>query len=198
MDSDADADAHVHAGTHAGAGRFGVDDPVAAMDSHTRALLSRGRAQRRSSLLPRSLALADLVGLSAAYLLVTLMWNGHGVLGSWRELLVFVLTLPCWIVVAKVHGLYGRDHERAAHSSTDDVAAVFSLVAIGLWLLLVASQLSGRSGPSIDALIVFWALAICIVPALRRLTRDACKRTKAYEQNTLIVGAGEVGQLIAR
>ena len=198
LDSDAEAYAHVRTGTHAGAGRFGVDDPVAAMDAHTRALLSRGRAQRRSSLLPRSLAIADLVGLSACYLLVTLLWNEHGVLGSWRELLVFVLTLPCWIVVAKVHGLYGRDHERAAHSSTDDVAGVFSLVAIGLWLVLVASQLSGRSGPSIDALIAFWALAICVVPALRRLTRDVCKRTKAYEQNTLIVGAGEVGQLIAR
>ncbi len=195
-----------HAGARSGAGGgsdtavgpFGVEDPVAAMDSHTRALLSRGRTQRRSALLPRSLMIADLVGLSAVYFLVTLLWDGHGVLGSWREQLVFVLTLPCWIVVAKVHGLYGRDHERAAHSSTDDVAGVFSLVAIGLWLVLVAFQLSGRSGPSIDALIVFWALAVGLLPALRRLTRDACRRTKAYQQNTLIVGAGEVGQLIAR
>lgn len=178
--------------------RFGVEDPVAAMDARTRKLLARRRAERRSWLLPRSLMIADLLGLSLAYCAVTLVWDEHGALGSWRELLVFALTLPCWIVVAKVHGLYHRDHQRAAHSSTDDVAGVFSLVAIGLWLLLVASQLTGRSGPAIGALILFWVLAMCIVPTLRRLTREACKRTNAYQQNTLIVGAGEVGQLIAR
>jgi exopolysaccharide biosynthesis polyprenyl glycosylphosphotransferase len=180
------------------AGRFGVEDPVAAMDAHTRDLLARRRAERRSSLLPRSLMTADVIGLGLAYILVTLLWGGKGAFGSWRELLVFVLTLPCWIAVAKLHGLYQRDHERAAHSSTDDVAAVFSIVAIGLWLLVVASQLTGRSGPAIDALIIFWLLAMLIVPTLRRITREVCKRTMAYEQNTLIVGAGEVGQLIAR
>jgi exopolysaccharide biosynthesis polyprenyl glycosylphosphotransferase len=168
------------------------------MDAHTQRLLARGRAERRSWLLPRSLMIADLLGLSLAYLLVTLVFDEHGVLGSWRELLVFVLTLPCWLVVAKLHGLYQRDHERAAHSSTDDVAAVFSIVAIGLWLLLVASQLTGRSGPAIDTLIAFWLLAVCFVPTFRRITREVCKRTNAYVQNTLIVGAGEVGQLVAR
>jgi exopolysaccharide biosynthesis polyprenyl glycosylphosphotransferase len=179
-------------------GRFDVDDPVAAMDVHTQGLLARRQAERRSWLVPRSLVIADLLGLSLAYLLVTLLWGGHGAFGSWRELLVFALTLPCWVFVAKLHGLYQRDHERAAHSSTDDVAGVFSIVAIGLWLLLVASQLTGRSGPAIDGLIAFWVLAVCILPTFRRITREACKRTKAYEQNTVIVGAGEVGQLIAR
>ncbi len=178
--------------------RFGFDDPLAAMDVHTQGLLSRKRAERRSWLVPRTLVIADLLGLSLAYLIVTLLWDGHGAFGSSRELLVFVLTLPCWVFVAKLHGLYQRDHERAAHSSSDDVAGVFYIVAIGLWLLLVASQLAGRSAPSIDALIAFWVLAMCIVPTLRRVAREVCKRTRAYEQNTLIVGAGEVGQLVAR
>jgi exopolysaccharide biosynthesis polyprenyl glycosylphosphotransferase len=178
--------------------RFGVDDPVAAMDDHTQRLLARRHAEHRSWLVPRSLMLADVLGLTLAYLLATLIWGDHRAFGSWRELAVFALTLPCWIVMAKLHGLYRRDHERAAHSSTDDVAAVFSLVAIGLWLLLVASQLAGRSGPALEALITFWVLAICIVPTLRRVVRELCKQTNAYQQNTLIVGAGEVGQLLAR
>ena len=177
---------------------FVVDDPVAAMDAHTRGLLARRSAERRSWLLPRSLMVADLLALSLAYLLVTLLWGEKGAFGSWRELLVFAVTLPCWIVVGKLHGLYRRDHEHAAHSSTDDVAGVFSLVAVGLWLLVVASQLTGRSGPAIDALIAFWLLAVCTVPIARRITREVCKRTKAYEQNTVIVGAGEVGQRVAR
>jgi len=177
---------------------FELEDPVAAMDDHTQGLLARRQAHRRSWLVPRSLVIADLLGLSLAYLIVTLLWGGHGAFGSTRELLVFVLTLPCWVFVAKLHGLYQRDHERAAHSSTDDVAGVFYLVAIGLWLLLVASQLTGREGPAIDGLIAFWVLAVCLVPSFRRIAREVCKRSQAYEQNTVIVGAGEVGQLIAR
>src|ERR1700683_5645720 len=100
---------------------FVVEDPVAAMDAHTRGLLARRGAERRSWLLPRSLMVADLLALSFAYLLVTLLWGEKGAFGSWRELLVFALTLPCWIVMGKLHGLYRRDHEHAAHASTGDV-----------------------------------------------------------------------------
>jgi exopolysaccharide biosynthesis polyprenyl glycosylphosphotransferase len=41
-------------------------------------------------------------------------------------------------------------------------------------------------------------LAICILPVFRTVARRACKRSRAYAQNTLIVGAGEIGQLIGR
>ncbi len=184
--------------TDIGSGRFDVEDPIAAMDNYTQGLLTRRRAERRSWLLPRSLMLADLLGLSFAYLIVTLLWGEHGAFGSARELLLFALTLPSFLIAAKFHGLYQRDHERATHATTDDVAGVFSIVAIGLWMLLIASHLTGRTGPPIDGLIAFWILAVCIVPTLRLLARGACKRTRAYQQNTLIVGAGEVGQLIAR
>ena len=48
------------------------------------------------------------------------------------------------------------------------------------------------------ALITFWALATCLVPLVRTVARRACQRCRAYTQNTLIMGAGDVGQLIAR
>jgi exopolysaccharide biosynthesis polyprenyl glycosylphosphotransferase len=176
---------------------FGVEDPVAAMDVHTQGLLRRRRTQRRAWLVPRSLMIADLLGLCTTYLLVALLWGERNAFGSSRELLVFVLTLPCWVVLAKLHGLYQRDYERAYHSTTDDVLGLFSVVAIGLWLLLLGSYLIGRT-PGLDSLLAFWILAACIVPISRRIARGACKRTRAYEQNTVIVGAGAVGQLIAR
>jgi len=139
-----------------------------------------------------------LVGLSFAYLLATLSWGPSGAFGSFHEILVFLATLPCWVIVAKLQGLYRSDQEQADHSTADDVVGVFHLVTIGVWVLLVASRLAGRTNPSIWALITFWALAICILPLVRTIARRACKRAHAYEQNTLIVGAGEVGQLIAR
>ncbi|MGH2926820.1 MAG: exopolysaccharide biosynthesis polyprenyl glycosylphosphotransferase, partial [Solirubrobacteraceae bacterium] len=56
----------------------------------------------------------------------------------------------------------------------------------------------GRAAPGLNALITFWGLAICGLPIGRTVTRRLCRMSRAYVQNTLILGAGEVGQLIAR
>jgi exopolysaccharide biosynthesis polyprenyl glycosylphosphotransferase len=177
---------------------YGVENLVAATDRHTRALLSRGDRRKRGWLVPRALLVADLAGLSLAYLLTSLFWGTHGALGSSREVLVFAITLPCWAIVAKLQGLYRNDQEQADHSTTDDVVGVLHLVTLGVWMLLVASRVGGRPNPSIFALITFWAFAVAVLPMGRTIARRACKRTLAYEQNTVIVGAGEVGQLIGR
>jgi exopolysaccharide biosynthesis polyprenyl glycosylphosphotransferase len=177
---------------------FVAGDLVAAMDEHTRRLLGRSDLERRIRLVPRSLMLADLIGLSLAYLLTTLFWGGRGAFGSTKEMLVFGCTLPFWLVVARLQGLYRSDQERADHSTADDIVRVFYLVTVGIWVLLVASRLFGRTTPGTYALITFWALTVCSLPLLRTFTRRLCRRSRAYVQNTLILGAGEVGQLIAR
>jgi exopolysaccharide biosynthesis polyprenyl glycosylphosphotransferase len=196
------------------AGRLSIPDPVATeaprdavvdpedlldlVDDRTRQLLSRRPRARRGRLVPRALALADLLGLSLAFVCATALWGDRGLLGSPRELKLFVLSLPCWIVVAKLHGLYHRDQERADHCTTDDIVGVFHLVTIGAWLLLVASRIEGWNSPSVLDLAAFWLLAICIVPLARALAREASRRSAAYKQNTVIVGAGDIGQLICR
>jgi exopolysaccharide biosynthesis polyprenyl glycosylphosphotransferase len=168
------------------------------MDDHTRALLGRGSRARRDRVVPRSLLAADLLGLGLAYYTATLLAAGDGAFGSSRELLVFVLTLPAWVIAAKLHGLYERDQERTDHATTDEVVVIIHLVTIGVWILLVASRLLGRTSPGIYALIIFWVLAIVALPVARTIAREACKRTEAYQQNAIIVGAGEIGQLIGR
>ena len=55
------------------------------------------------------------------------------------ELFVFFLiSLPAWVVAAKLYGLYDRDEERTDHSTTDDVVGVFHLVTVGAWVLSAA------------------------------------------------------------
>ena len=179
-------------------GEFIAGELVAAADDHTGAVLGRSALEHRKQLVPRILMLADLLGLTLAFLFATLIWDGSNAFGSAKELAVFACTLPCWLVVASLQGLYRADHEYADHSTTDDIVKVFYLVTTGVWLLLVASRLVGRSDPSIDALVTFWALAICVLPVGRTIARRQCRRSRAYVQNTLILGAGEVGQLIAR
>jgi exopolysaccharide biosynthesis polyprenyl glycosylphosphotransferase len=184
---------------------FGVEttaivarDLIEATDDHTRELLTRDPGSRRGRLLPRTLILADVVGLSLAFAAATLWWGGGGLFASPRELKLFVLSIPCWILVAKLHGLYHRDEERTDHSTTDDIVGVFHVVTIGAWLLLVTSRLEGFGGPDVLKIATFWALAICLVPIARAVGRHACRRARAYEQNTVIVGAGDIGQLICR
>jgi exopolysaccharide biosynthesis polyprenyl glycosylphosphotransferase len=181
-----------------GGENFVAGDLVAAVDNCTRRLLGRSDLERRIRLVPRSLVIADLLGLSVAYLVTTLFWGGSGAFGSIKQMAVFCATLPCWLVVAKLQGLYRADQEHADHSTADDIVKVFYLVTIGVWILLVASRLVGRATPSIYALMTFWALTICVLPITRTVTRRLCRRSRAYIQNTLILGAGEVGQLIAR
>jgi exopolysaccharide biosynthesis polyprenyl glycosylphosphotransferase len=177
---------------------FVAGDLVAAMDDRSRTLLGRSDLERRLRLVPRSLMVADLLGLSVAYLVTTLFWGGKGAFGDTKQMLVFVCTLPCWLIVAKLQGLYRADHEHADHSTADDIVGVVYLVTAGVWLLLVASRLFGHTTPSIYALITFWTITICTLPLARTVTRRLCRRSRAYVQNTLILGAGEVGQLIAR
>jgi exopolysaccharide biosynthesis polyprenyl glycosylphosphotransferase len=168
------------------------------LDDHTRVLLQRHPKSRRSQILPPLLVIADLSGLVIAYFIATLLSGGDGALGSPRELVLFAISLPCWVVIAEIHGLYHRDEERADHSTSDDIAGVFHLVTVGVWLLLVVSRLVGQGGPDVLNLALFWLLAVCVIPAARLIAREAFKRSRAYEQNTVIVGAGEIGQLICR
>jgi exopolysaccharide biosynthesis polyprenyl glycosylphosphotransferase len=176
----------------------GAEDLISTADDHTRKLLTRGRLERRAWLVPRSLLCADLVGLSVAYVLTTIAWGATGAFGSFHHILVFLGTLPCWVILAKLHGLYRSDLEQTDHSTADDVVSVFHLVTLGVWILLVATTIFGRPSLSIYALITFWFLAVGIMPLGRVVARRLCKQAHAYQQNTLIVGAGEVGQLIAR
>lgn len=175
-----------------------ADDLREAMDEHTLGLLERRPKSRRSRLVPRRLVAADLIGLSLAFLVATVLWGENGALGSTRELVWFVLSLPCWVLVAKLHGLYHRDEERADHCTTDDIVGVFHLVTVGVWLLLVASRLEGWNRPSVLNLTAFWLFAVCAVPVARTIVRRACRRSASYAQNTVIVGAGDIGQLICR
>jgi exopolysaccharide biosynthesis polyprenyl glycosylphosphotransferase len=174
------------------------EDLIESTDDHTRRLLQRRPRSRRGRILPPLLVLADLISLWSAYLVATLVSGSDGTLGSQHELAIFALSLPCWILVAELHGLYHRDEQRADHPTTDDIGGVFHLVTVGVWLLLIVSRLTGRAGPAVLNLAIFWLVAVCLIPAARLLVREACKRSSAYEQNTVIVGAGVIGQLLGR
>jgi exopolysaccharide biosynthesis polyprenyl glycosylphosphotransferase len=184
-----------------------LDDELhSVVDERTLEIVERRRksavVRRRGWLVRRALALADVVGLFIAFLVAQ---NVFGQLispadriGPDAEWALFLLTLPGWIVVAKLYGLYDRDEERTDHSTVDDVVGVFHLVTVGAWLLFAGAWFTGAAAPNLPKLVTFWLLAILLICVGRATARALCRRSVIYVQNTIIVGAGDVGQTIAR
>jgi exopolysaccharide biosynthesis polyprenyl glycosylphosphotransferase len=155
--------------------------------------------KRRGWLVRRMLVLADVIGLTLAFALSQWIWPAQpGAWGRSTELLLFVLLLPAWVVLADLHGLYRRDEERTDHSTADDLVGVFQLVSVGSWVFVAGGWVTGLAEPPVGRIILFWALAIASVTLARAAARSICRRRVTYLQNTVIVGAGTVGQQIAQ
>jgi exopolysaccharide biosynthesis polyprenyl glycosylphosphotransferase len=169
--------------------RSGSDRP-----SHARA--GRGR------LIRRTLLAADLIGLTAAFVVTAFVFGLEGgtrdPLALGAQYALFLLTLPGWALLAKLYELYDRDEERTDHSTLDDFVAVLHLVTIGSWVLFVLAHLTGAADPDVRKAATFWALALAFVTGGRAVARAYCRRSPQYVQNTLIVGAGDIGQLVGR
>ena len=156
----------------------------------------RSRVSRRA-LVWRSLLFADIAGLAVAYFVATRVAAGPSMLDSSRSILAFVLTLPLWVLGAKLHGLYDMDDQRPEHSTVDDLPRIFQLVTLGTWLGVLAAWAFAADVNATEAF-TFWVVAGLAVSGTRSFARVAVKRHPAFPQNTIIVGAGEVGQLVGR
>jgi exopolysaccharide biosynthesis polyprenyl glycosylphosphotransferase len=149
----------------------------------------------------RMLVGADVAGLAVAFVCAELVFGSRGTpdridLGA--EIFLFVLTLPVWLLGGKLFGLYDRDEERADHSTTDELARVFLLMTVGIFLVTRASLFVNTFDPDLVKLTAFWGFAIVSVAAARVGARVLARKNVRYLQNTLIVGAGDVGQRVAR
>ncbi|MEX0815883.1 MAG: sugar transferase [Gaiellales bacterium] len=176
------------------------------VDARTREIIerrqARGKFGRRGWLMRRMLLLADVVGLSLAFVVTALVLGGSGAAVDYVspvvEFAIFCATLPIWIVAAKLYGLYERDEERTDHSTVHEIMGVFHVVSAGVWIVFLGAWLSGLAEPNAPRLAVFWIVAIALVATGRAVARGVCRRSVAYLQNAVIVGAGDVGQLVAR
>jgi exopolysaccharide biosynthesis polyprenyl glycosylphosphotransferase len=158
------------------------------------------RVGGRGWLMRRLLVVADVIGLGVAFVLVEVIYGNRGAnpVSLKAEIGFFIVSLPIFVLGAKLFGLYDRDEERAAHSTPDDLVRVFLLMTVGVFVVEHAVDLTAAASPDLVKLSVFWATAIVGVTAARIAARTVARSRPSYVQNTLIVGAGEIGQLIAR
>jgi exopolysaccharide biosynthesis polyprenyl glycosylphosphotransferase len=123
--------------------------------------------------------------------------DGNRRLEPIAELALFALTIPVFVLLIKLYGLYDHDEERPAHTTVDDLNGVFHLVTVGVWAVAAGGWLTGAVRPEFAKLIAFWAIAISLIVLARSIARALARRTSTYIQRTLIVGADGVAQLIA-
>jgi exopolysaccharide biosynthesis polyprenyl glycosylphosphotransferase len=156
----------------------------------------------RGWLVLRMLLLADVLALALAFVVAQLLFGLEATADNHihltGEFVLFFLTLPVWVVVSKLYGLYDNDETRTGHTTVDDLVGVFHLVTVGVWLFLATAWLTGLVGTNWPKVMTFWILAIILVTLGRAFARFLCRRRNCFVQNAVIVGAGEVGQLVAR
>jgi exopolysaccharide biosynthesis polyprenyl glycosylphosphotransferase len=183
------------------AGAAGIDERTLEIIEHRR---STAFVRRRGWLVRRMLLLADVVGFTVAFVVTQLLFPATASTAPFDrvepglELLLLLASLPAWAVVAKIYGLYDHDEERTDHTGIDDVVALVHAVTVGAWTVVAVAWLTGLGQPYFGKVLTFWVLAIALVILARASARALSRRHIAYLQNTVIVGAGDVGQLVAR
>jgi exopolysaccharide biosynthesis polyprenyl glycosylphosphotransferase len=156
---------------------------------------------RRGSLVKRVFPIVDALALLIAFAIAQLVFvspaSSPDRIGTVAEWLVFAASLPAWIVVGKLNGLYTRDPERADHSTADEFVAVLRVAVTGLCVFATMAWISGLARPYPPKLILFLGCAASLIPLGRIASRTALRRRETFVQNVLVVGAGKAGQLVA-
>jgi exopolysaccharide biosynthesis polyprenyl glycosylphosphotransferase len=171
--------------------------------SHEQALQqATPRKSRRAAIVRRKLALADLVGLTAAFVLLQLTVGSNGASDDQvpvvSEALLFVGSLSLWILLARAAGLYSRDEQRPEHTTVDDFVGVFQLLTTCVWMIFVVAAITNVASPDLEKWIIFWFLAFVLVSCARSTARHLARRSPDFIQKAVVVGTDKTAQLIAR
>jgi exopolysaccharide biosynthesis polyprenyl glycosylphosphotransferase len=152
------------------------------------------RTKPRGWIFPALLAASDLLALLVAFALsqfVSAAAVGDGALGA-----LFLCSLPVWLVGFKTAGLYDRDLRLINHTAIDEISDLTRVTALCTSLLLVATWAIDPSAARIGQMTLFWITGTVALLAFRAVARIPLHHDSRFRQNTLIVGAGNVGQLL--
>jgi len=143
----------------------------------------------------RALLLGDLLALTAGFCSAGLVGEleAGGALAALAALLASVVG---GIVLAAVYGLYSDDERRSDHCTADDVPGALHVMLIVTWLGATARWAAGATvDPS--AMVMQLVSSLLLIVVVRAAVRSLHRRRGRYAQNTIVVGAGSVGQLLA-
>ena len=155
---------------------------------------AQGSRRDRRSVVVQTLVSADIVALLFAYSTASTFDTR---LATRWSLLVLPFAFLLWIGAAGLCALHDRDDRRPGHSTLDEFAPLAQLLTAGTWCAVLIAWFAGRQD-EIKGAAIFWVSAVVLVPLARSVTRAALRRGRELTQRTVIVGAGDIGQLVAR
>jgi exopolysaccharide biosynthesis polyprenyl glycosylphosphotransferase len=137
----------------------------------------------------RILAGADLVAASISIALLTGDLTGF----AWA-----ILSLPLWILGAKVFGLYDRDHQALRHSTIDELGPLAGwMTMMVIFLAWAVLPITPAATPSEGAIALAWVGGLGSAIAARSFGRWAWRRTVPPER-CLVVGDRRLVRAIER
>jgi exopolysaccharide biosynthesis polyprenyl glycosylphosphotransferase len=158
-----------------------AEDPAAVADAEP---IVESRVWWRDSLRRRMLAAADASTVTVFSLSIGILLGGHVASAFWAEAL-----LPVWIVLAKVQGLYDRDHRTLRHLTADEIPNILLWVVTGAAAtMLIVPELSGQtliSSEMVEPFLIAFAAAVCFRCGARFVWRHTVPPDR-----TLIIGEG--------
>ena len=155
-----------------------------------RALIRARRGFWKDALRRRMLAAADFFAVLGAAV-------ATGAVEGAPTALWIAATAPLWVLLAKLRGLYDRDHVRIRHLTLDDMSGLFHWAALagGATALLVVA-LPGEL-LSISGGLILVAVSFLAAFALRAAARALWRRLVPPER-ALILGAGRIADSFGR
>lgn len=144
----------------------------------------------RDALRRRMLAAADAVALLAVAVAAAL-------LGYQGDALLFGALTPLWLVLAKLNGLYDRDHRVLRHLTVDELPALMVWALAGAATMTVLTAGLGIGGMTDARRLWFWLLLIALVAFLRAAARHLWRRLTPRER-TLVIGDGALARAVCR
>ncbi len=142
----------------------------------------------RDALRRRLLASADLIAAVAASIVVA---------ASTAEAFWALVLLPAWIVLAKLIGLYDRDHAAIRHLTIDELPALAAWAGAGIAMLALVLPQTPAGEVAPGAALVGWLVATAGALAGRGAARWIWRRMTPREL-TAVLGAGDLAEMIRR
>jgi exopolysaccharide biosynthesis polyprenyl glycosylphosphotransferase len=172
------------------------DTPVRPLEADAAHVPLRVRAPdagRRDYVLRRLLVGGDLLVIVSAIIAANSLSPGQPASAiGWGA-----LSLPFWVLLFHVYGLYDRDGRRISHSTVDDVPRLFHALVVGSLGMWFFYKLGPEHSLILSASIGFAAAAFVGVLVVRSAIRSLV-RASTRPERTLFVGDGPVADVLAR
>jgi exopolysaccharide biosynthesis polyprenyl glycosylphosphotransferase len=155
-------------------------------------LLLIGKRARlwRDALRRRMLAGADL--LTSLLICLAIAGLTSVETGVWA-----VLFTPVWLLLAKLFGLYDRDHRALRHLTIDELPVLFLWALVSTAATVALLKLSPAAEIGFSTAVAVWAIGAVAAGALRGFARWLWRRVTPAER-TLILGGGPVAEATRR